>query len=87
MLPVWEVQEENRDLTGAERKYKYLNERAHLVEVLLSKPEDVDPALTHGMLTLNVGQMNGSIYLGLIQSLSIGYSSDYCVPPVLELEL
>ncbi len=87
VLPVWEAKTENAALTAQQRKYKYLNERAHLVEVTVNQPEDVDPDLTHGLLTINVGRMDGLIYLGLSQQLSFGYTSDYCATPVLKLEL
>ncbi len=87
VLPVWEVKAENTVLTAQQRKYKYLNERAHLVEMTVSKPIDVDPELTHGLLTINVESMDGHIHLGLSQQLSLGYKPEYCSLPVLELEL
>ena len=87
VLPVWEVQAANIGLTGSERKHKYLNEKAHLVELRVSKPESVDPESTHGTFTLNVRPMDESIHVGFNQMLTIGYGSDYCAFPVLELEL
>ena len=87
VLPVWEVQAANIGLTGSERKHKYLNEKAHLVELRVSKPESVDPESTHGTFTLNVRPMDESIYVGFNQMLTIGYGSAYCAPPILELEL
>ena len=59
VLPVWEAISENAALTPAQRKEKYLNERGSLIELKITKPDDVAHDIEFGTINLVVETLDG----------------------------